>query len=131
MRSTRTIRGTVVDVDEPTWAPLVAVVGGRQAEWFMWMYAIALADETRVHAYKHVSTRRYVHLGEDGRGFEYVGDKQYREMDPDDAADLALPLISEDLPGWEPDENAGWEPGEDARWNPDEDEWWATSLRAA
>ena len=114
MRSKPTIHGTMLlDVNEPTWAPLVTVVGGRQAEWFMWMYAIGLADGTRAHAYKHVSTRRYVHLGEDGRGFEYVGDKQYREMEPYDAADLALPLPSEGLPGWEPDEDAGWEPDED------------------
>jgi hypothetical protein len=106
MRSKRTIRGTMLDSDEPTWAPLVAVVGGRDAEWFMWMYAIELADDTRVHAYKHVSTRRYVHLGEDGRAFEYVGEQQYLEVDADDAADNALPWPSENLLGWEADEDA-------------------------
>jgi hypothetical protein len=105
MRSEPTITGIMLDGDEPRWQPLLAAVGGHHAAWFMWMYEIELADETRVHAYKHVSTRRYMHLGEDGRAFEYVGDHRYREIDPDDAADIALPLPSENLLGWEADED--------------------------
>jgi hypothetical protein len=103
MRSEPTITGHMLDGDDPTWEPLLAAVGGHHAAWFMWMYEIELADETRVHAYKHVSTRRYMHLCENGRAFEYVGEDRYREIDPDDAADIALPLPSENLLGWEAD----------------------------
>jgi hypothetical protein len=98
MRRERTIKGTMLQGDEPAWEPLVAAVGGHQAGWFMWMYEIELEDTSRVHAYKHVSTRRYMHLGEDGRAFAYVGDHRYREIDPDIAADLALA-------GWEPEDD--------------------------
>jgi hypothetical protein len=106
MPGKRTIRGTMLlDVDDPTWEPLLAAVGGRHAVWFMWMYEVELADKSRVHAYKHKITRRYMHLGHDGRAFEYVGDQRYREIDPDDAADLALPLPSQYPAGWDRDED--------------------------
>jgi hypothetical protein len=34
---------------------------------------IRLADGTVVHAYKHVRTRRYLHLALDGRAYAYLG----------------------------------------------------------
>jgi hypothetical protein len=49
----------VVRWRRPIWVPLVDLVGFELAGWFMWMYAAELEDETRVHAYKHISTRRY------------------------------------------------------------------------
>lgn len=92
----RTISGTMLQGDKPVWEPLVELVGGHSASWFMWMYEVELADGSAVHAYKHVSTRRYLHLGEDGRAFAYVGEHGYREIDPDVAVDLVIG-------GWEPD----------------------------
>lgn len=55
---------------DPEWKPLVAAVGERLAEGFMWMHADELDDGSPVHAYKHIHTRRYLHLAEDGRAFE-------------------------------------------------------------
>ena len=48
----------------------------------MWMYEVELADHAPLHAYKHVSTRRYLHLTEDGRTFAYQSVGDYREIAP-------------------------------------------------
>ena len=93
----RTIQGTMTQGDDPFWDPLLAAVGGRHACWFMWMYEVELADDTFLQAYKHVSTRRYLHLGDDGRAYSYIGDELYREIEPELAIDLALV-------GWRPEE---------------------------
>lgn len=70
----------MVQGDTPDWAPLTAVVGPAIAEWFMWMFEVRLDDGLSVHAYKHVTTRRYLHLASDGRAFVYCGDSSYRAM---------------------------------------------------
>jgi hypothetical protein len=89
-----TIRGTSVRSGDPEWRPLLDLIGSRLAEWFMWMFDHVLADGARVHAYKHVATRRYLHLAEDGRAFVYEGDGRYREIQPRHAIHLAFA-------GWE------------------------------
>ena len=57
---------------EPSWAPLRALVGAELAHWFMWMCEVELADGVQVQAYKHISTRRYLHLANDCRAFLYT-----------------------------------------------------------
>jgi hypothetical protein len=54
----------------PVWDPLVAAVGEYLAEGFMWMHEAELSDGSALHAYKHIHTRRYLYLAEDGRAFE-------------------------------------------------------------
>lgn len=46
----------------------------------MWMHELRLEDASRVHAYKHVVTRRYLHLLEGGEALDYVGDGRYRRV---------------------------------------------------
>jgi hypothetical protein len=75
-----TIRGTLRQYERPVWQPLINLVGEELAGWFMWMHEIELADETPVHAYKHVDTRRYLHLTEDGRAFAYKPKWHYAEI---------------------------------------------------
>jgi hypothetical protein len=70
----------VVQADAPAWEPLEAAIGSDIAEWFMWTHEIRLVDGWRLHAYKHVSTRRYLHLTEDGRAFDSRGESFYREI---------------------------------------------------
>ena len=94
----RTMTGTLVQYEEPEWTPLRDAVGLCRADWFMWMSEIELEDGSRVHAYKHVNTRRYLHLPGDGRAFAYMGDNRYREIDLDIAVDLVFV-------GCEPDED--------------------------
>ncbi len=99
MARERTISGEILgEDDDPVWEPLVAAVGGHRAGWFMWMCAIELVDKTKVHLYKHISTRRSLHLAEDGRAFAYMGEKQYREYDRDELVELV---------------HLGWDPADD------------------
>ncbi len=93
------IPGLLGDADEPNWQPLLQVVGIELVEWFMWMCPVALADGTRVEAYKHRITRRYLYLDGHGRAWGYVETRRggrYRLM-PSVAAMLDLVLS----PWWE------------------------------
>jgi hypothetical protein len=64
------VRGVVSDRREPLWGPLENMVGSRARE-FMWMFEVEMEDGTPVQAYKHIHTRDYLHLGSDGRSFEF------------------------------------------------------------
>lgn len=73
----------MVQRDRPEWGPLVTFLGETFAEDFMWMYEVRLDDGQRIDAYKHVDTRRYLHLTADGRLYGYVEGRRYREVDRD------------------------------------------------
>ena len=94
----RTITGTITDSDDPVWDPLVALVGGHHAVWFMWMYEVELSDGSKIHCYKHCSTRRSMHLGVDGRAWAYIGEHRYRRIDPEIVVDAVLA-------GWVPEDD--------------------------
>ncbi len=79
------IPGTVVQAETPSWAALEAAVGVVLAPGFMWMFEIRLADGTRVDAYKHVASRRYLYLGEDARALTYRGECGYVRTDLEQA----------------------------------------------
>jgi hypothetical protein len=98
MPSDRTLHGTLRQCEQPVWQPLLDLVGAELAEWFMWMHEIELADGSAVHAYKHVATRRYFHLTEDGRAFFYRSEAKYTEVAPREAIDAAFAGWEELLP---------------------------------
>ncbi len=52
------------------WEPLVEALGERLAEGFMWMHEDRLEDGASLHAYKHVFTRCYLYLTEEGLAFQ-------------------------------------------------------------
>jgi len=93
MRSSNPIAGTLLQYDEPEWEPLEALIGRELASWFMWMCSVRLEDGAVVQAYKHVATRRYLHLA-GGRAFVYTPERDYREV----ARRQAIVLAFE---GWE------------------------------
>jgi hypothetical protein len=80
----KTIAGEMGQGDRPNWGPLEAMVGEELAGEFMWMFQVDLADGTAVHAYKHICTRRYLHLAEDGRTFAFTHSGRYWMVDPFD-----------------------------------------------
>jgi len=96
MLSQDDVAGEVCQDDEPDWHPLYGLVGVHLADWFMWMFEIELDDGLHVHAYKHIATRRYFHLGVDGRAFVYVPGASlaargsYREIDRAYAIELVF-----------------------------------------
>jgi hypothetical protein len=46
---------------------------------------VELADGRRLHAYKHIVTREYLHLTHDERAFVFRGEHSYREVDLEEA----------------------------------------------
>ncbi|HEV2775008.1 MAG TPA: hypothetical protein VGV90_05400 [Solirubrobacteraceae bacterium] len=96
MLSEQDIAGELCQYVEPNWQPLYDIAGVHLADWFMWMHEVELEDGHRAHAYKHIATRRYFHLGVDGRAFVYVPGARlsspgtYREIDRLDAIDLVF-----------------------------------------
>lgn len=75
----REFRGHMTSYEDPNWEPLVRLAP-EHLDDFMWMFEAKLDDGTRLHAYKHCETRRYLHLSEDGRAFYYREPDIYTEI---------------------------------------------------
>ncbi|HWK27915.1 MAG TPA: hypothetical protein VNS09_15225 [Solirubrobacter sp.] len=78
----------------PSWEPLNELVGRDLVPGFMWTYALSLDDGATVHAYRNVSTRRLLHLSEDGRAFVCRPGLGYEEQSPSAA-------LQDVFAGWE------------------------------
>jgi hypothetical protein len=74
-------RGRWLKVDAPEWEPLLNLAPDHVVD-FMWMGTVQLTDGTRLQAYKHSWTRRYLHLSEEGRAFVFVPKTRYEEVNP-------------------------------------------------
>lgn len=72
--------GTIKQGDTPNWGPLLDIVGDAGVEEFMWMFEVELDDGTPLQAYKHIDTRRYLHLAADGSVFVYEPPETYRQI---------------------------------------------------
>jgi hypothetical protein len=81
MAPERAIRATVVQAENPSWTSIEAALGTELSGWFMWMYELRLDDGTRVDAYKHVTTRRYLHLSAAGLALQYGLEGRYLGVD--------------------------------------------------
>jgi hypothetical protein len=97
MRSARSVAGTMGQGKAPDWGPLENLLDTELCGQFMWMFAVDLQDGTRLNAYKHIWTRCYFHLADDGRAFNYVGEDRYRGVDPY----TAIVSVFEDMKGSE------------------------------
>ena len=64
------------------------------ADDFMWMGAAEFEDGRTVHSYKHVDTRRYLHLDESGHAYRFLsraeGGRYLLVTDPRSAIGLAV-----------------------------------------
>jgi hypothetical protein len=74
------IDGEALQGGTPNWLPLALVAGIDLLEDFMWMFEVRLSDGRRLHAYKHVDTRRYLHLDDGANAFVYDEDGRYRPI---------------------------------------------------
>jgi hypothetical protein len=97
------LEGYLAQYDEPEWRPLLAAVGERLTAGFMWMNDVELDDGSRLHAYKHIHTRAYLYLTEDGRAFERTPCGRYAPQRLDFAIKHAL-CGWWILRGWEPED---------------------------
>jgi hypothetical protein len=75
-------KGRFVQCETPTWQPLLDLAP-EHLDDFMWMHEVELESGLRLHAYKHRSTRCYLHLDIEGRAFIYREDEPYEEVDPE------------------------------------------------
>ena len=64
----RIYRGEMMQGETPEWQPLLDAVGEELTGDFMWMFEVRLLDGTPLQAYKHIDSRRYLHLAPDGAG---------------------------------------------------------------
>lgn len=94
MQPIETITGQSLQGQSPCWDPVLKVAP-ELVEHFMWMFELELEDGRRVHAFKHISTRRYLHLDHRAKAFVYMGDNRYRPTDIDFLLEEAL------RPWWE------------------------------
>ena len=85
----RGVHGKLTGVAEPDWEPLLRLARVYIDE-FMWMFLVELEDGTRVQAYKHVWTRRYLYLASDDRSFGWCGDERYEEIAVQRVFDLVV-----------------------------------------
>jgi hypothetical protein len=85
------LRGEMTRRDDPVWEPLLNLLR-VYVDDFMWMFEVELEDGTRLHAYKHRETRRYLHLSEDDGVFFYKEPDFYCEIDARRLVDLVLPM---------------------------------------
>ena len=89
--SDRIVRGEMTgQYDKPEWGPLLELAPDHVDD-FMWMFEVELESGLRLHAYKHIETRKYLHLDKEGRAFAYIWPDDtldagepgsYREVDP-------------------------------------------------
>jgi hypothetical protein len=78
-----TLHGRPTESAHPYWRPLLDLVGDELVADFMWMLEILLEDDSMLHGYKHIPSRRYLHLHEDGgRAFVCVAHGRYLEIHP-------------------------------------------------
>jgi hypothetical protein len=71
--------------DRPDWEPLLALVGEPTVGEFMWMTEIALPGGRAIQAYKHIVTRRYLHLTEDSQALGRTATGRWCAVDTDEA----------------------------------------------
>jgi hypothetical protein len=97
MHIMRPRKGRVINYEHPIWEPLIRLAR-EHVDDFMWMHEIELEDGTRLHAYKHWETRRYLHLDHGSRAFVFVWHEsrdvevpsEYEEVDPQWLLELVL-----------------------------------------
>ena len=78
------------DGNSPVWQPLLDAVGEHLTGTFMWMYSSRLESGRTVHAYKHIITRAYLFLDEDGRAWQWTPCNRYAPQRLDWAIEAAL-----------------------------------------
>jgi hypothetical protein len=88
---TRTIEftGAVHQGLTPDWEPLLEALGDDLTRDFMWMFEVRLSNGVPLQAYKHVKTRRYLHLAPDGASFMFEAPDNYVLIPNADVAGLA------------------------------------------
>jgi hypothetical protein len=76
----RGTKGKSLPVRAPEWEPILNLAPDHIDD-FMWMYAVELADGTRLQVYKHYWTRNSLHLDGGARAFVLIEPDRYEEVE--------------------------------------------------
>ncbi|HVP03734.1 MAG TPA: hypothetical protein VMT10_14280 [Solirubrobacteraceae bacterium] len=95
------VAGEMTERCEPEWDPLLRAVGLALAGDFMWMFEVRLKDGMSLQAYKHIDTRRYLHLGPEAEAFAFQGNGRYRRVE----LRCLVDAVYRTLEGWATDES--------------------------
>lgn len=85
MQSEKIIAGQWIPQEEPDWTGLEALLPILLCGPFMWMGVVQLEHGTTLGAYKHHTTRRYLHLDNEGATYAYRGPAGYCRVRHHDA----------------------------------------------
>lgn len=83
MARTKTLTGRAVSIDEFDCEPLHSIVGLELRSQFMLMFDVHLSNGHILRAFKHITTRCYLHLDrtEPGLAYWYTDTGRYRPVD--------------------------------------------------
>ena len=85
-----TLSAQFVQYTQPIWEPLLALAGEALAPRFMWMHELCLEDGRALHAYKHVHTRRYLHLTTEVEALAVTATGRFRPVEATRALEHVL-----------------------------------------
>jgi hypothetical protein len=83
------VAGQSTSGDTPDWVPLENLALEHCCD-FMWMFTVEAEHGRRIQAYKHIWTRRYIHLDGTGAAFVFRRDGRYQQVDALWLIDLVL-----------------------------------------
>ena len=63
-------------LDRPLWDPLLKVLPEKTAAQFMFMGEVLCESGTRIFLYKHIWTRRYLNLDQQGQAYQFRASEQ-------------------------------------------------------
>jgi hypothetical protein len=66
--------------ETPDWGPLENLALEHCCD-FMWMFTVEGEHGRRIQVYKHIWTRRYIHLDGTGAAFVFRDDGRYQQVD--------------------------------------------------
>jgi len=62
--------------DRPLWDPILKVLPEKALGQFMFMGEVLCESGTRICLYKHIWTRRYINLDQQGRAYQFRASEQ-------------------------------------------------------
>ena len=62
--------------DRPLWGPLLKVLPEKTVAQFMFMGEVLCESGTRIFLYKHIWTRRYMNLDQQGQAYQFRTSEQ-------------------------------------------------------
>jgi len=62
--------------DRPLWDPLLKVLSEKRVVQFMFMGEVLCESGTRIFLYKHIWSRRYINLDQQGQAYQFRTSEQ-------------------------------------------------------